>query len=149
MADISLIASGDHGNATTAKVGQTWTLVGFTGGEVPLALQAKGSSLDVSTYSLLRLVLNVSAMANRYGYENGLPGAAALRVAIEHRPTSSDPWELLHLFQPQKDLGSQRVNLGAFHPFVRVSWWFARGADADATVLDQVAITWALTGEGV
>jgi hypothetical protein len=149
MADaIELMDSDDHGNVTYSMSGQTPTLVGLKSGSIPLNLQLKGDAVDVSTYSTLRLALDVTDVTNKDGTELGLPHAASLHVAIEHSADGVN-WSLLHTFDPQRGLGSQRVVLGAFEDNVRASWWFVRHDSVHTTVTDQVAFTWSLTGEAL
>lgn len=146
MPAISILASADHGNVTSVMTGQTPQLVGYNRGTIPLALQVKGTPVDCSTYTTLRLDLSLTAMANRHGFENGSPSAASLHVTLEHAETEAGPWRVLHEFSPMRDLGTQHVVLSAFDGFVRSSHYFARHGVPSSTITDQVAFTFAITG---
>ena len=150
MADaITLLSSAAHANVATELRGVTPYPAGFIAGGVPLASQVKGNAVDVSAYTLLRLQLSVTAMANRHGFEHGLPCCAALHVALEHRSGVGKPWLLLHQFAPMSELGTQRVVLSAFEGSIRTSHYFARATDAPGTIRDQVAFTFGLAGDAL
>jgi hypothetical protein len=149
MADtVSVLTSASHPNVATEMRGFTPHLAGWHSGAVPLALQVKGDAVDVSDYSTLRVILDVTSCSNRAGAgkEQGVLDAAVLRVTLETRPVGGK-WRPLRAFEPHHAAngpGSQRIVISDHDEEIRASYFFAR-SNVPGTITDEVAFTFAIT----
>lgn len=154
MADtITLLAGGQQTNVDTEYRGATPFPSGYMHGTIPPRSQVKGDAVDVTDYALLRAELDVTAMTwsrtGESGDENGRPDAASLHVSIEHAPAAVGPWQVLHDFGAMRRPGKVRVTLGAFEPFVRVSYYWARHDNPSSTITDNVSFSFGVSAEAV